>query len=67
MDLYDRATELETLQREHAIAAQRARAPHGESASECERCGEEIPDARRQAVPGCTRCTECESLRERGR
>lgn len=26
----------------------------------CEDCGEEIPEKRRQAVPGCTRCVKCQ-------
>ncbi|WP_027143160.1 TraR/DksA C4-type zinc finger protein [Mesorhizobium sp. WSM3626] len=28
-------------------------------------CGERIPDARRQAVPNCTRCFDCETFIER--
>jgi phage/conjugal plasmid C-4 type zinc finger TraR family protein len=28
---------------------------------ECIDCGEEIPEARRLAVPGCTRCVECQA------
>lgn len=27
----------------------------------CEDCGEEIPEARRRAVPGCTRCIVCQT------
>lgn len=37
---------------------------HGESAEECESCGEVIPQARRLAVPGCQHCVDCQSLRE---
>ena len=36
-----------------------------ESAHECEDCGDEIPEARRQAVPGCIRCTACQDRYER--
>jgi phage/conjugal plasmid C-4 type zinc finger TraR family protein len=36
-----------------------------ESATECEDCGEEIHEARRQAVPGCIRCTACQDGYER--
>lgn len=43
---------------------QRMSAP-AESAIECEDCGEQIPEARRQAVPGCTRCIECQEFFER--
>lgn len=27
----------------------------------CEDCGEEIPEARRRAVPGCARCVRCQT------
>ena len=27
---------------------------------ECEDCGEEIPEGRRKALPGCTRCVPCQ-------
>lgn len=33
----------------------------GESARECEDCGDEIPAGRRKAAPGCTRCVLCQS------
>lgn len=38
---------------------------HGESAEECESCGEVIPQARRLAVPGCRFCVDCQSRLER--
>lgn len=31
-----------------------------ESAKTCENCGKNIPEKRRKAVPGCTRCTTCQ-------
>ena len=37
----------------------------GESLTHCEDCGEPIPERRRQAVPGCTRCVACQALFER--
>ncbi len=40
--------------------------PQGESAEECEECGEEIPEQRRIAAKGCTRCVRCQHLWERG-
>ena len=48
-------------------AARRAREklPQGESAEFCEECGEEIPPARRQALPGVQLCVECQSEQER--
>ena len=36
----------------------------GESATECESCGGDIPEARRQAVPGCRFCVMCQGLME---
>lgn len=34
--------------------------PMGESAKVCDECGEAIPEARRQAVPGCRLCVACQ-------
>ncbi|MEN3753760.1 TraR/DksA family transcriptional regulator [Mangrovibacter sp. SLW1] len=34
------------------------------SATHCEACGIEIPDARRAAVPGCTMCVDCKGITE---
>lgn len=31
----------------------------------CTECGEEIPEPRRQAVPGCRRCIDCQTELER--
>lgn len=36
----------------------------GESTTECNRCGDDIPEARRQAVLGCRFCVECQGLME---
>jgi phage/conjugal plasmid C-4 type zinc finger TraR family protein len=65
MDIYDQATELEELQREIAIAETRARASHGDAATSCAACGEEISAERRAAAPGCVRCVECQERSER--
>lgn len=37
----------------------------GESLKYCEDCDCEIPQARRVAVPGCTRCVSCQDKHER--
>lgn len=37
----------------------------GESLHECEDCGEEIPVARRELVPGVRKCRDCAELAER--
>ena len=39
----------------------------GESALECEECGDEIEEGRRIAVPGCSLCADCKSMREEKR
>ncbi|MCF1756287.1 TraR/DksA C4-type zinc finger protein [Pseudomonas aeruginosa] len=36
----------------------------GESLSECEDCGEEIPVARRSIVPGVRKCLSCQEYLE---
>ncbi len=38
--------------------------PVGDSLTHCAECGEEIPEARRQAVPGVKLCIDCVSERE---
>ena len=76
-DELDRAQEHEQELRDDALAA-RFRHVHGElsadelaaidwrvaSALACADCDEPIPVARRQAVPGCTRCVDCQGLTE---
>lgn len=44
------------------IAAALPAAPVGPSRFECLDCDGPIPERRRQAVIGCQRCIECESL-----
>jgi phage/conjugal plasmid C-4 type zinc finger TraR family protein len=39
----------------------RSRLPQGESLRRCEDCDEEIPEARRLAVPGVRRCRDCQA------
>jgi phage/conjugal plasmid C-4 type zinc finger TraR family protein len=50
-----------------ADAVQRARAqiPGGPTRSNCEECGEAIPQARRQAVPGVRLCIACQEEADR--
>ncbi|MDB5377945.1 MAG: DksA/TraR family C4-type zinc finger protein [Rubritepida sp.] len=43
----------------------RASIPTGEGETHCQECGEEIPLARRQALPGVRTCIECQSERDR--
>ncbi len=35
-----------------------------ESATQCAKCGEEVPEARRIAVKGCQFCVDCQDLKE---
>lgn len=47
-----------------AVALARARIPSGDAALDCDDCGDEIPDARRTAVPGVRTCIACQSKRD---
>ncbi|WP_291439934.1 DksA/TraR family C4-type zinc finger protein [Desulfovibrio sp.] len=42
------------------VARARRNLPKGESLSHCEECGEEIPQARRDALPGVRLCIVCQ-------
>lgn len=43
---------------------QRRTAGQATSAAFCDSCGVDIPEARRQAVPGCQNCIDCQAIRE---
>lgn len=69
-DPIDRGCEREDELRADAIAEQRRRAGFdgktvADSAEFCEACGDPIPEARRQAVPGVQTCVDCQTLIER--
>lgn len=63
-DTIDRANELAEL---HLMVALQNRpvAAVLPISLECEDCGEPIPEARRLAVPGCSRCTSCQQDADR--
>jgi len=42
----------------------RARLPVGDGTTHCVECGEEIPEARRRALPGAHTCIDCQSGRD---
>ena len=65
MDECDQAGRSERLFLRQAIDQARSKTSAAESLTECEDCGEKIPEGRRRAVPGCTRCIECETEFER--
>ena len=46
------------------VQSARARLPHGASALECIECGENIPQGRREALPGVATCISCQSGRD---
>jgi len=50
---------------EDAIKRARAQLPTGPSLTHCEECGEAIPEARRQAVPGVKLCIACQAEADR--
>jgi len=64
-DAIDVANTLAELERSTAINAITSR-PRGKSLTHCLECGEQIPDARRLAVPGCELCITCQEWVERG-
>lgn len=67
-NLFDRAAALEQRQRDQALAVQRRRStPLGPSLTHCDDCGDEIPPLRREKVPGCTRCVQCQTEAEKRR
>jgi phage/conjugal plasmid C-4 type zinc finger TraR family protein len=46
------------------VLTARARMPAGEGTTHCVECGEEIPEARRRALPGVSTCVPCQSGRD---
>lgn len=48
-----------------AVELARSRLPRGESLTHCEECGADIPQARREAVPGVRYCVDCQSELDR--
>lgn len=57
-EIIDQASALEEMMRDHAIQAHRLN-HSAVSATHCEECDEELPEARRKAYPGCTMCVAC--------
>lgn len=47
-----------------AVKLARSRLPEGESLTHCALCDEEIPEARRHAIPGVRFCVSCQSAHE---
>lgn len=62
-DTIDAANELAQARIDQAVASMRINR-NAASATHCEECGEDIPEARRIAVPGCQMCAECQGITE---
>lgn len=67
MDAADVAARVieESLEQNLAAHKQRVAAQlGGDLDPDCQRCGVTIPPARREAVPGCLRCIDCQAAFE---
>ena len=62
-DIIDNASTLEDLQRDAALSMHRLN-HSAVSATHCEECGDNLPEARRKAYLGCTMCVECQGVIE---
>ena len=62
-DIIDNASTLEDLHRDAALSMHRLN-HSAVSATHCEECDEELPEARRKAYPGCTMCVSCLAEKE---
>jgi phage/conjugal plasmid C-4 type zinc finger TraR family protein len=49
-----------------AVKRARSKLPKGPSLKRCEDCGDDIPEARRKAVPGVRLCVACQQERDAG-
>ena len=49
-----------------AVTLARTLLPSGESAEECEDCGDAIPPKRREAILGVRTCIACQTVRDAG-
>lgn len=62
MDEIDIAQDNQATDIAHAVA--RVKRYSGVSATECRECGEEIPEARRNFLPGVDLCVACQTKLE---
>lgn len=46
------------------VLTARSRLPTGPGTEECVECGDQIPEARRKALPGVSTCVPCQSGRD---
>ena len=50
---------------EDAVKRARDQLPRGESLANCEECGNAIPPARREAIPGVRLCVTCQAEQDK--
>ncbi|AWX15605.1 molecular chaperone DnaK [Mergibacter septicus] len=62
MDSFDKASQLEQLERETAI--RKRKTFKGVSRLYCIECEEPIPELRRQTIQGVTHCVNCQQMLE---
>lgn len=62
-DIIDQANELVEHRLQLAIQKHRI-GQNAVSAEHCFECGEDIPEARRVAMPGCKTCASCQEVLE---
>ncbi len=48
-----------------AVLFARSQMPTGDTAEDCDECGETIPQRRRDALPGVRTCVACQAQRDR--
>lgn len=67
MDAADFVTREEQRLQQRFEAQRKAKAakPTQQSATDCAECGAEIPQKRRELIPGVQRCTLCQELSEK--
>jgi phage/conjugal plasmid C-4 type zinc finger TraR family protein len=65
MDVVDKAQEAEEALREGVLSLLQRHAPLTQSGTDCLRCGREIDERRRIALPGCCLCFMCQEATER--
>jgi len=63
-DQIDQAQQRQAKYLQHSLDRVAASRPNGPSLECCEDCGGRIPEKRRQAVQGCTRCITCQEAYE---
>jgi len=66
-DDLDRAQAINEALQADALRDWRRRQNHGPTRTECDECGEPIPEKRRLAVPGCRLCIDCQRALEAAR